>query len=112
MTCSALYENGGDTDQQAPVRPYRDYLTWLAGQDREAALRAWGDAPADVDEATLVAPAPTGPRASPTNCGPNSTKETPPRCSAGRGTTASPSAPSCRARGPSSSPPSPAGTTS
>ncbi|MEU9222645.1 condensation domain-containing protein, partial [Streptomyces sp. NPDC048376] len=52
----ALYENGGDTDQQPPVRPYRDYLTWLSGQDREAALRAWGDALADVDEATLVAP--------------------------------------------------------
>ncbi|AMW13850.1 hypothetical protein A4E84_32730 [Streptomyces qaidamensis] len=52
----ALYENGGDTDALAPVRPYRDYLTWLAAQDREAALRAWDGALADIDEATLVAP--------------------------------------------------------
>ncbi|MGW4565577.1 amino acid adenylation domain-containing protein [Streptomyces sp. NPDC004561] len=38
------------------VAPFRDYLEWLSGQDREASLAAWGEALAGVDEATLVAP--------------------------------------------------------
>ncbi|MGW4635099.1 amino acid adenylation domain-containing protein [Nocardia sp. NPDC004415] len=38
-----------------PVRPYRDYLVWLARQDREAALRAWADALAGHIP-TLLAP--------------------------------------------------------
>ncbi|MFX0580695.1 amino acid adenylation domain-containing protein, partial [Nocardia nepalensis] len=38
------------------VRPYRDYLAWLARQDREITLRAWDCALAGV-EPTLLAPA-------------------------------------------------------
>ncbi|MER7278466.1 amino acid adenylation domain-containing protein [Dactylosporangium sp. NPDC000244] len=37
-------------------RPYRDYLAWLAAQDRAPSERAWRDALAGVDEPTLVAP--------------------------------------------------------
>ena len=39
------------------VRPYKDYLAWLAGQDRAAAESAWREALDGVDEPTLVAPA-------------------------------------------------------
>nr|AGS49396.1 long-chain-fatty-acid--CoA ligase [uncultured bacterium esnapd4] len=38
------------------ARPFGDYLRWLGGQDRDAALQAWRDALGDVDEPTLVAP--------------------------------------------------------
>ncbi|MFF5078188.1 amino acid adenylation domain-containing protein [Actinoplanes sp. NPDC000266] len=38
------------------ARPYKDYLAWVARQDRGAAERAWRDALAGVEEATLVAP--------------------------------------------------------
>ncbi|MEU8820497.1 amino acid adenylation domain-containing protein [Actinoplanes sp. NPDC048796] len=38
------------------VRPYKDYLAWVARQDRGAAERAWRDALAGVEEATLIAP--------------------------------------------------------
>ncbi|MEV5834480.1 amino acid adenylation domain-containing protein [Nocardia sp. NPDC052112] len=39
-----LYATGGDTSLLAPVRPYRDYLRWLARQDRDAAVHAWSAA--------------------------------------------------------------------
>lgn len=39
----------------APVASYHDYLTWLAGQDRDAAERAWRSALADV-RPTVLAP--------------------------------------------------------
>ncbi|MEV0177421.1 amino acid adenylation domain-containing protein, partial [Streptomyces sp. NPDC050803] len=38
-----------------PVRPYRDHLAWLAGQDRAAAETAWREAFAGFEEPTLVA---------------------------------------------------------
>ncbi|MEV5934742.1 non-ribosomal peptide synthase/polyketide synthase [Streptomyces sp. NPDC052079] len=38
-----------------PVRPYRDHLAWLAGQDRAAAEAAWREAFAGFEEPTLVA---------------------------------------------------------
>ncbi|WP_215543874.1 non-ribosomal peptide synthetase [Amycolatopsis sp. CA-230715] len=45
---------------EVPGRPepalYQDYLSWLAGRDREAAERAWRSALAGVDEPTLLAP--------------------------------------------------------
>ncbi|WP_233512736.1 non-ribosomal peptide synthetase [Micromonospora deserti] len=42
-----------------PVRPYRDYLAWLAGRDRSAARAAWRAALAGLDEPTrLVRAAP------------------------------------------------------
>ncbi|MFI6553989.1 non-ribosomal peptide synthase/polyketide synthase [Streptomyces griseus] len=52
----ALYLSGGDDSALPRVTPYRDYLGWLAGQDRTAAEDAWRSALAGVDEPTLVAP--------------------------------------------------------
>ncbi len=51
-----LYANGGDTDALPRVRPYADYLEWLAAQDSAAALAAWRDYLADLDGATRLAP--------------------------------------------------------
>ncbi|MFJ6811658.1 amino acid adenylation domain-containing protein, partial [Streptomyces anulatus] len=52
----ALYLSRGDDSALPRVTPYRDYLGWLAGQDRTAAEDAWRLALAGVDEPTLVAP--------------------------------------------------------
>ncbi|MFJ6069216.1 amino acid adenylation domain-containing protein, partial [Streptomyces tendae] len=52
----ALYDAAGDDSALPRVRPYRDYLTWLEGQDRDAARAAWRDTFADLVEPTLVAP--------------------------------------------------------
>jgi aspartate racemase len=49
-----LYAGGTDLP---PVVPYRDYLTWLAGQDRTAALRGWRENLAGLTAPTLLAPA-------------------------------------------------------
>ncbi|MZF85520.1 non-ribosomal peptide synthetase, partial [Streptomyces sp. SID5643] len=48
---------GGDAPVPQPelARPYRDYLGWLAGRDRGAALEAWAAALAGVDEPTRLA---------------------------------------------------------
>ncbi|MEU5093033.1 amino acid adenylation domain-containing protein [Streptomyces sp. NPDC021356] len=56
----ALYLNGGDTSRLPRVRPYRDYLGWLAGRDREAGERAWREALAGLEEPFRVAPAASG----------------------------------------------------
>ncbi|MGC4893204.1 amino acid adenylation domain-containing protein [Micromonospora sp. DT31] len=45
----ALYASGGDAAALPPVPPYRDYLAWLAGQDRAAARTAWRAALAGLD---------------------------------------------------------------
>ncbi|HYH51712.1 MAG TPA: amino acid adenylation domain-containing protein, partial [Acidimicrobiia bacterium] len=56
------YDAGGSTSALEPVRPFRDYLAWLAGQDAEAGLAAWREALAGLEGPTLVAPAlPAGP---------------------------------------------------
>ncbi|MFG2132154.1 amino acid adenylation domain-containing protein [Streptomyces sp. NPDC048751] len=52
-----LYRTGGDDAALPRVTPYKDYLAWLAGQDRPAAEEAWRQALDGVDEPTLVAPA-------------------------------------------------------
>ncbi|HET6706390.1 condensation domain-containing protein, partial [Amycolatopsis sp.] len=39
-----------------PVRPYRDFLTWLGRRDTVAAVAAWRAALSDVDGPTLLAP--------------------------------------------------------
>ncbi|WP_301184563.1 non-ribosomal peptide synthetase [Streptomyces sp. NL15-2K] len=52
-----LYRTGGDDSALPRVTPYKDYLAWLAGQDRPAAEEAWRQALDGVDEPTLVAPA-------------------------------------------------------
>ncbi|MEV0321981.1 amino acid adenylation domain-containing protein [Streptomyces sp. NPDC050658] len=51
-----LYETGGDAERLGRARPYRDFLDWLAAQDREVAARAWTAELDGVDEPTLVAP--------------------------------------------------------
>jgi non-ribosomal peptide synthetase component F len=38
------------------VTPYRDYLAWIAAQDRGGAIAAWREALAGLEEATRVAP--------------------------------------------------------
>ncbi|KPI18992.1 amino acid adenylation domain protein [Actinobacteria bacterium OK074] len=43
-----------------PAPAYRDYLGWLARQDRTAAETAWRESLEGVDEPTVLAPAPTG----------------------------------------------------
>ncbi|WP_067861092.1 non-ribosomal peptide synthetase [Nocardia shimofusensis] len=52
LTCYAF---GPHSRELPPVHPYRDYLLWLAGQDREAALAAWRSALDGVTEPTLLA---------------------------------------------------------
>ncbi|MFE1930389.1 non-ribosomal peptide synthase/polyketide synthase [Streptomyces sp. NPDC059474] len=52
----ALYDANGDDSAMPRVRPYRDYLGWLAAQDREAARTAWREAFADLAEPSPVAP--------------------------------------------------------
>ncbi|HET9769901.1 MAG TPA: condensation domain-containing protein, partial [Acidimicrobiia bacterium] len=57
-----IYDAGGDPSGLEPVRPFRDYLAWLAAQDPEAGLAAWREALAGLDGPTLVAPGlPPGP---------------------------------------------------
>ena len=51
----ALYRN---TEPPPPVA-YRDYLAWLAAQDRPAAEAAWREALAGLTEPTLLAPSGT-----------------------------------------------------
>ncbi|MGW5699134.1 condensation domain-containing protein, partial [Streptomyces asiaticus] len=52
----ALYASRGDDSGLPRVRPFRDYLRWLADQDRDAAVAAWREAVAGLDGPTLVAP--------------------------------------------------------
>ena len=51
-----LYAQRGDARALPRVTPYRDYLAWIAAQDRGAAVAAWSAALAGLEEATLVAP--------------------------------------------------------
>jgi amino acid adenylation domain-containing protein/thioester reductase-like protein len=53
----ALYAQRGDASGLAPVTPYRDYLAWLAAQDRLAAETAWHQALAGLEEPILIADA-------------------------------------------------------
>ncbi len=50
-----LYQSGGDAGALPRVRPYADYLVWLASQDRDAALARWRDELRDLDGPTLLA---------------------------------------------------------
>ncbi|GAA3570795.1 hypothetical protein GCM10022222_63600 [Amycolatopsis ultiminotia] len=49
-----LYRTAGDVSGLPAALPYREYLRWLAGQDREAARAAWQAELSDLDEPTLV----------------------------------------------------------
>ncbi|MEV5593673.1 amino acid adenylation domain-containing protein [Streptomyces sp. NPDC052496] len=52
-----LYVRGGREDGMPPAARYRDYLAWLAGQDRAAAEDVWRRVLKGVEEPTRVAPA-------------------------------------------------------
>ncbi|MEU1091581.1 amino acid adenylation domain-containing protein, partial [Streptomyces sp. NPDC005892] len=49
-----LYERDGDESGMRRVPPYRDYLAWLARQDRPAALAAWSRELDGLTEPTLL----------------------------------------------------------
>src|SRR5262249_52098670 len=51
----ALYQNRGNSAALSPVTPYRDYLAWIARQDRDAAIAAWQHALSGLEEPTLLA---------------------------------------------------------
>ncbi|MEV0299066.1 amino acid adenylation domain-containing protein [Nocardia sp. NPDC050710] len=57
-----LYATDGDTTMLPEVRPYRDFLAWIAGQDQAAALDAWARAFDGAEGPTLVARADPGRR--------------------------------------------------
>ncbi|WP_219665566.1 non-ribosomal peptide synthetase [Streptomyces bambusae] len=50
-----LYAERGDASALPRVTPYRDYLGWIAGQDRDAAEAAWQEVLGGLEEPTLVA---------------------------------------------------------
>ncbi|WP_028192796.1 non-ribosomal peptide synthetase [Salinispora pacifica] len=50
-----LYAASGDDSALPAAGSYRDYLSWLAGQDFDAALETWRSALAGLDEPTLIA---------------------------------------------------------
>jgi amino acid adenylation domain-containing protein len=60
----ALYLSGDDSGLPRPT-PYKTYLAWVAGQDREAAVAAWTRALDGVEDATLIRPHPHGPVVAP-----------------------------------------------
>ena len=51
-----LYAHRGDATALPRVTPYRDYLAWIAAQDRAAAIAAWSEALAGLEEPTLLVP--------------------------------------------------------
>ncbi|RFU43198.1 amino acid adenylation domain-containing protein [Actinomadura logoneensis] len=55
-----LYVHGGDDTALPRATPYKNYLAWLAGQDRDAAEVAWQKALSGLDEPCLVAPEAAG----------------------------------------------------
>ncbi|WP_431782701.1 amino acid adenylation domain-containing protein [Streptomyces chumphonensis] len=61
-TLLALYAELGGGPPAPVAPPLSEYFRWLAARDRGASLAAWKDALAGVDDATLLAPARTGPR--------------------------------------------------
>ncbi|MFF3327900.1 condensation domain-containing protein, partial [Streptomyces sp. NPDC002889] len=55
-----LYGSHGDTAALPRVTPYRQYLEWLARQDRPAADAAWREALAGLEQPTLLTPVDPG----------------------------------------------------
>ncbi|MEV5594486.1 amino acid adenylation domain-containing protein [Streptomyces sp. NPDC052496] len=54
---AAVYAAGGHDRTLPPATSYREYLTWLDRQDKEAARAAWRAELAGLDEPTSVVPA-------------------------------------------------------
>ena len=52
----ALYASKGNDIALPRVTPYREYLAWIAAQDRAAAITAWQEALAGLEDATYLAP--------------------------------------------------------
>ncbi|WP_069816861.1 non-ribosomal peptide synthetase, partial [Streptomyces sp. TP-A0874] len=52
----ALYAERGDDTSLPRITPYREYLAWLAKQDRTAAETAWRQVFSGLEEPTMVAP--------------------------------------------------------
>ncbi|MFJ6050123.1 amino acid adenylation domain-containing protein [Streptomyces sp. NPDC092307] len=50
----ACYEGEGTAEGLPPAVPFRTYLAWLAGQDRDAAKAAWAASLAGLEEPTLL----------------------------------------------------------
>ncbi|MEU8389534.1 amino acid adenylation domain-containing protein [Micromonospora sp. NPDC048843] len=55
-----LYHRGGDPATAAPAPSHAEHLAWLAAQDRDAAIAAWRDVLAGLEEPTRVAAAEPG----------------------------------------------------
>ncbi|MFJ2773989.1 amino acid adenylation domain-containing protein [Streptomyces sp. NPDC087300] len=51
-----LHAHRGDPAALPRVRPFRDYLAWLAGRDHEVARAAWASALAGIEGPTRLAP--------------------------------------------------------
>src|SRR4029453_11845627 len=49
-----LYAQQGNGAALPRVTPYRDYLAWIAAQDRDAAIGAWRDALAGLEQPTRL----------------------------------------------------------
>ncbi|KOV22009.1 hypothetical protein ADK60_24860, partial [Streptomyces sp. XY431] len=60
-----FYSSDGSDAALPRVVPYRDYVSWLAGQDREEAEQAWAEALDGVSEPTLLVDVPTRTQAMP-----------------------------------------------
>jgi hypothetical protein len=52
----ALYEQRGDETGMRRVKPYRDYLAWLAAQDRQASYSAWEEELKGLEEGMRITP--------------------------------------------------------
>ncbi|MBN6040525.1 non-ribosomal peptide synthetase [Amycolatopsis sp. 195334CR] len=56
-----IHEAGADLSGLPPVTPYREFLAWQAAQDRDAAVAAWREMLAGLEEPTYLSQAsPTG----------------------------------------------------
>ncbi|MEV6908770.1 amino acid adenylation domain-containing protein [Amycolatopsis sp. NPDC051071] len=51
-----LYAYRGDTAALPRVRGYKDFLTWLAKQDRDESVRLWGTEFEGIEEPTILVP--------------------------------------------------------
>ena len=57
---TALYRADGDAAGLPPVTPYRDYLSWVANQDVDAARQAWRSYLAGLEQGTQLVPGTSG----------------------------------------------------